>query len=127
MVPMDHLEVVFNGEVVQTLDGLSSVSAEFSGKLKLSESGWVVLRAWNDDASPDVLDRFPFGTTNPVFIEVDGQPVRSPQDAQYFLDWIARVREATMSNNSYNTQAERQAVLSHIDAATAVFQERMTE
>jgi hypothetical protein len=59
-----------------------------------------------------------------VFIEVNGQPVRSTGDADYFLRWIARVRAQTVAETAYNTVAEREAVLSSIDAAAAVFQQR---
>ena len=129
LVAIDHLEVVHNGKVVQTLEkslemNTARNAAQFSGQLKLSTSGWVVLRAWNEDSSPDIFDRFPFATTNPVFVEVGGQALRSAADADYFLRWIARVREQTVANTAYNTAAEREAVLSSIDAAAAVFEKR---
>jgi Tol biopolymer transport system component len=129
LVAIDHLEVVHNGKVVQTLAKNLKVNtarnaAQFSGQLKLSASGWVVLRAWNEDSSPDLFDRFPFATTNPVFVEVDGQALRSAGDADYFLRWIARVREHTVASTAYNTAAEREAVLSSIDVAATVFEKR---
>jgi hypothetical protein len=88
-------------------------------------SGWVVLRAWNDHASPDVFDRFPFATTNPLFITVAGAPLGSAEDVEYFLRWIARVRDETVSNPNYNTAAEKEAVLQSIDAAAAEFTRRI--
>jgi hypothetical protein len=125
IVPIDHLEVVVNGKVVQTIALTGGPdSAAFSGKLPLTASSWVVLRAWNDDSNPDIFDRFPFATTNPVFVEVAGMPVRSVEDAEYFLDWIARVREETAANPNYNDAAEKQAVLRTIDAASAEFARR---
>lgn len=125
IIPVDHLEVVVNGEVVQTLHtGESRQSAEFTGTVTLSESSWVLLRAWNDDASPDVFDRFPYATTNPVYVEVGGQPLRSAEDAEYFLHWIARVRDSADNHPGYNSEEEKQAVLSSIDEAAAVFESR---
>jgi len=125
LVAIDHLEVVQNGKVVQTLKmNKARNAAQFTGQLKLSASAWVVLRAWNEDSSPDIFDRFPFATTNPVFIEVGGQALRSAEDADYFLRWIARVREQTVANMAYNTAAEREEVLYSIDAAAAVFEQR---
>jgi len=125
IIPVDHLEVVVNGAVVQTLPtGASRGSSVFEGAVVLDESGWVLLRAWNDDASPWVFDRFPYATTNPVFVEVGGQPVRSGGDADYFLRWIARLRDSAENHPDYNTLEEKQAVLSSIDAAAAVFESR---
>jgi hypothetical protein len=123
LVAIDHLEIVHNGKVVQTLEmNGARNAAQFTGQLKLSNSAWVVLRAWNEDSSPDIFDRFPFATTNPVFVEVGGQALRSAEDADYFLRWIARVREQTAANTAYNTAAEQETVLSSIDAAATVFE-----
>jgi hypothetical protein len=125
IIPVDHLEVVVNGEVVQSLpSGDSHRSSDFSGVIRLDESAWVLLRAWNEGASPDVFDRFPYATTNPVFVEIGGQPIRSAQDADYFLRWIARIREGAANHPDYNTGEEKQAVISSIDAAAAIFESR---
>lgn len=125
IVPVDHLEVVVNGKVVKTLE-LDSArqSAVFTGSLKLDESGWVLLRAWNEDASVDVFDRFPYATTNPVFVEVDGQPLRSTADAEYFIRWIDRVHGHLETNPDFNDDSEKQAVLDSIETARAVFESR---
>jgi len=125
IIPVDHLELVVNGEVVQTLPmDESKRSAAFESKVTLNKSGWILLRAWNDDSSPDVFDRFPYATTNPVFIEVGGKPVRSAEDAAYFLRWIERVRQSAANPPDYKTHAEEEAVLKSIDEAAAVFEER---
>jgi hypothetical protein len=53
---------------------------------------------------------------------VDGiLQAQSTADADYFLRWIASMREQTVANTAYNTEAEREDVLSSIDAAAAVF------
>ena len=80
--------------------------------------------AWNDGPGTDIFDRFPYATTNPVFVEVDGQPLRSQADADYFIDWIDRVYEQLSGNKHYNDELEKQAVLSSIESARAVFENR---
>ena len=80
--------------------------------------------AWNDGPGPYIFDRFPYATTNPVFVEVDGQPLRSREDAEYFIDWIDRVYEQLSGNKHYNDELEKQAVLSSIESARAVFENR---
>ena len=125
IVPVDHLEVVVNGEVVERIEMDSARrAATFSGKLKLDASSWVLLRAWNEDASADVFDRFPYATTNPVFVEIGKQPLRSAADAEYFISWIDRVYAELASNTQYNDDVEKQAVLSSIKAARSVFESR---
>lgn len=125
IVPVDHLEIVVNGVVVKTIKTDDArQSAAFSGKLKLDASSWVLLRAWNEDASPDIFDRFPYATTNPVFVEIGGSPKRSGADADYFIRWIDRVHDALSNNPHYNDDTERKEILSSIEKARSVFEGR---
>jgi Tol biopolymer transport system component len=119
---IDHLDVVLNGEVVRTVNPGSS--ADIAGTLKLDRGGWLVLRAWNEHATPDVFDLYPYATTSPVYITVGGKGPRSPQDAAFFLQWIEKVRSFAAAHPDYNTKAERDAVLKHIDDARTIFQQR---
>jgi TolB protein len=125
IVPVDHLEIVVNGKVAQRIEmDAARQSAALSGRIKLDASSWVLLRAWNDGPSPDIFDRFPYATTNPVFVEVDGRPLRSKEDADYFIDWIDRVYAQLSGNKHYNDEREKQAVLTSIESARAVFENR---
>jgi dipeptidyl aminopeptidase/acylaminoacyl peptidase len=124
IVPMDHVEVVFNGEVIQSIEVSGGETADFSGAVRVDRSGWLLLRAWNENAHQDVFDLWPYGTTNPVFISVGDEPPRCGGDADYFLAWIERVRQNTLASEEYNTEAEKQQVLAHIEAARAVFRQR---
>src|SRR6185369_14730570 len=60
-VKVDHLELVANGKVVKAFalsgDG-RRLDAE--GELPVAKGGWMVLRAWNDGADPQVLDIYPY-------------------------------------------------------------------
>src|SRR5216684_8868946 len=49
IVPAGHLEIVCNGKVVKTLPtDAAKESADIKGSLALQESGWCVLRAWDE-------------------------------------------------------------------------------
>jgi hypothetical protein len=121
-VPIDHLELVMNGEVVKSfaLDDRRR-SADVSGSITLDKSGWLLLRAWNDGAHPLIFDLYPYATTSPVYVTVDDKPATSPADADYFLAWIERIRETAESHPDYNSDAERLAVLGNLDAAARRF------
>lgn len=56
-VPMDHLELVQNGRVIKafTLTG-DRTRFDWNGDIELKEGGWMLLRAFNDQAHPWVLD-----------------------------------------------------------------------
>jgi hypothetical protein len=125
MVPVDHLEIVYNGEVVKTINpGGRRKSADLRGTIRVKDSGWLLLRAWNDGSHPGVLDLYPYATTTPVYVNIDGKSPRSRDDAEYFIAWIQRIRESAAEHPDYNSSAERDAVLANLDRAERVFEER---
>jgi Tol biopolymer transport system component len=128
LTAIDHLEVVMNGTVVKNI-ALSGTrtAADFSEDIPVDHSGWILLRAWNEHATPDVFDLYPYATTTPVYVTIGGKPVRSQADGDFFLKWIAKTRAAAAANTDYNTQAERAAVLRHIDDARRAFEQRRAE
>jgi TolB protein len=123
IVPVDHLEVVCDGELVQRLPLAGARrAAEVSGGLPIARSGWCVLRASTDEARYPVLDNYAYATTSPVYVTVAGQAPRSPADAQYFLAWLAETRAAAAQHSGWNSAAERDHVLGQLDAARAVYE-----
>jgi TolB protein len=125
-IPMDRVEIMMNGKVVRTIRPSGDrTAADLEGILPVKESGWVLLRAWNDAATPELLDLYAYGTTNPVFLRA-GEPTapRCGPDADYFIAWIDRVRAAAAAHPAYNTAAEREATLREIDRAREVMTQR---
>jgi hypothetical protein len=125
IVPVDHLEVVCNGEVVREIplsSGRDSIDA--SGSVSMDESSWCLLRAWNEGASDAVLDAYPYATTNPVYVTVSGKPRRSPEDDAFFIRWIDRIRESVEAHDRWNTDSEREDALAMLARARAVYASR---
>ncbi len=90
---IDHLEVVLNGRSSSRSHSQAIERRPIPpDDIRIGESGWLLLRAWNDHATPDVFDLYPYATTNPVFVTVAGRPLRSKSDAEFFLKWIAKVK-----------------------------------
>jgi TolB protein len=118
IVPVDHLQIVCNGKVTRelALDSNRS-SAHVDGSIPLDASGWCVLRAFSDNAEYPILDLYPYATTSPVYVSVGGAPVRSAPDAAYFVTWVDRLISAAGSNASWNTEAEKESVLSMLQEA----------
>jgi TolB protein len=128
VVPVDHLEIVRNGEVIEAfpLDG-DRTSASLDRRLSVDGSGWYTVRAWNDHATHPVLDIYPFATTSPIYVTVGKAPVRSRSDAAYFIAWMDRLEQDARAHMDWNTPAERDTVLASIGEARRVFQQRMDE
>jgi len=118
IVPVDHLQIVCNGKVANEL-ALDSkhTSAHVDGSIPLEASGWCVLRAFSDKAEYPILDLYPYATTSPVYVSVAGAAVRNAADAAYFVAWVDRLIAAARSNTSWNTEAEKESVLSMLQEA----------
>ena len=123
-VPMDHLELVLNGEIREIPIGGERRMADTTVEMQVERSGWVLLRARSDRAIEPVLDLYPYGTTSPIYLTVAGAPVRSAEDADYFLRWISRLEAAANASRDWNTEAERAAALNLIRSAREEFERR---
>jgi Tol biopolymer transport system component len=122
IVPVDHFELVRNGEVIASLAlDEGGRSGRASQPLEIDRSGWYLVRAWNSRATHPVLDVLPFATTSPIYVTVGDEPLRSPADARYFIAWIDRLLDAARSHGGYNTAQEKSAVLALLADARAVF------
>ncbi|MGA7907667.1 MAG: hypothetical protein WCA16_09705, partial [Candidatus Sulfotelmatobacter sp.] len=96
-------------------------SADLSATIRLSRSSWCLLRAWAENAEHPILDLYPYATTSPIFIKVEGSSLQSKEDAEYFLAWIDRLIAAAQTNQDWNTPAEKEHVLSTLQSARAVY------
>ncbi len=120
IVPVDHLEVVCNGEVVSRI-AKNTDRGDFEGTLSLEQPGWCVLRAWNEGPSERVLDSYPYATTSPIYVTLAGREARSVEDDRYFLRWIDRIRESVEAHTDWNDPKEKAQVLQMLEKARAVY------
>jgi hypothetical protein len=122
IAPVDHLQIVCNGKVARELELTGTrATADVSDSVSISQSGWCVLRAYSDRAEYPVLDLYPYATTSPIYISVAGSSPASPEAARYFLAWIDRLRKAVEGYEDWNTESEKQHVLSQIESARAIY------
>lgn len=108
------VELIVNGEVVEKrlveADGhVEDVEFEF----KPERSSWVAIRV------------FPAAHTNPVFVEIDGAPIRaSKRSAQWCLDAVDRCWE---SKSPAIRESEREAARIAYDEARAKYRQILAE
>jgi TolB protein len=123
LVPIDHLEVVCNGKVVQSLklEGLRDW-ADATGTIPLRESGWCLLRAWSEKPEYPVMDTYPYATTSPVYVSIGGKRAYSEEDADYFKAWIDRTLEITDAYPDWNSSEEKRLVMMKLRDARAVYE-----
>lgn len=120
-VAVEHLELVHNGNVVKTFTlGSDHHTVDAEGDIDL-DGGWLLLRAWNEDGDPQVLDIYPYATTNPVWLGDHVRTSTAPSDAAWFADWLARTIEAASARDDYNTAEEKRATLDYLNQAREAY------
>jgi hypothetical protein len=123
IVPVDHAQVVCNGQVMREL-ALAAGGRELSaaGTVPVTAGGWCLLRAFSATAEYPVLDNFVYATTSPIYLSVAGARPRSPEDARYFVAWIEHLIATTSAYLDWNSTAEKAGVLAKLRDARAVYQ-----
>jgi hypothetical protein len=122
IVPVDHLELICNGHIAREL-ALSGdrTSGDFSGSIAMANTGWCVLRAWSEKAEYPVLDIYPYATTSPIYVEVEGSKLNAKEDIGYFITWIDQLVANVQTHQGWNTEAEKQSVLDQLTRARKVY------
>ncbi|MBP8098533.1 MAG: CehA/McbA family metallohydrolase, partial [Arenimonas sp.] len=121
-VPVDHLELVHNGKVIKSfaLAG-DRRSFDIEGELELDKGGWLLLRAWNDGADPQVLDLYPYASTNPVHLKSPRGPTSVQSDAAYFAEWIDRAIGAVKMRTDFNDESEKRETVAYLKQASDAY------
>ena len=123
IVPVDRLEVICNGKVARDLKLTGNRdTANVEGTLPISSSGWCLLRASNDEAVYPVLDMYPYATTSPIYVTVEGSKIQAKEDAEYFLAWIDRLRAGVQANRDWNNELEKATVLDQLAQGRRVYE-----
>jgi dipeptidyl aminopeptidase/acylaminoacyl peptidase len=122
IVPLDHLQLVYHGSVVEEIP-LSGDRrhAEFSKQLQVAHSGWFTLQAFANKAESPVEDNFPMATTNAIYVSVGNEPVRDKQSAEYFIRWIDKLTVLASSHPGWRSEKEKSHVLGQFRQARDVF------
>jgi len=122
IVPVDHAQIVCNGQIVRELPlGARRDSLEVSGRLLVSRGGWCVLRAFTAQAEDPILDNFVYATTSPIYLAVGSASPHSPEDARFFEAWIDHLLARTAAYPDWNSESEKAAALARLTEARAVY------
>jgi TolB protein len=124
IVPVDHLEIICNGQPVRQikLSGNRQIANE-EGTLTLNASAWCLLRAYSDTAEYPVLDLYPYATTSPIYVTIEGSRLNAKDDAAYFIAWIDQLIAGAQKNQDWNNEAEKAAVLDQLMRARKVYEQ----
>ncbi|MDQ8204669.1 CehA/McbA family metallohydrolase [Pelagicoccus sp. SDUM812003] len=129
IVPLETFYLIQDGEVIEEIafDG-DRRSLQIEREIEVSQSGWIHVKAQGSSDERFPLDaRYAQGFTNPVWIEVAGQPIRDAASAQYSLDWIDKLETMALEWPDWRSQKEIDHVLSQFEEAREIYRTRMKE
>lgn len=109
ITPIEIIELLFNGEVVATLEPEDEpLEAVLDEEVSVSKSGWFGVRTRARFARHPVRRAYPFAATNPLRVLVDGKPIRSRADAEHFIEWMDRTLERALAmEDAWNNEQEK--------------------
>jgi hypothetical protein len=91
--PLEKLEVITGGQVVATASATDDPQRlTINQEVPIDRSGWIALRA-RGRRVPGVQAAELFAHTSAIYVEVADRPAHSPEDAEYFIRWIQRLRD----------------------------------
>ena len=94
VTPLEQAEIVFNGSVIASIPFSGErTSLSFERSFQPAESGWYHVRVngIQGESFPMDID-WVQAATNPIWVQVDGAPVRSVEAADYALAWIDKLQ-----------------------------------
>ena len=118
---MDRLEIIRNGEVIHTVEGNGTRTLTAELELPAESSGWIAARVLGS-TQHGAMDSYLFAHTNPVFVLVDDEPIRSTEDAQFFVDWIDETIEDLQGMDRWDDPAHKAEVLATFEEGRRLYQ-----
>ncbi|MBM3737923.1 MAG: hypothetical protein FJW39_19245 [Acidobacteria bacterium] len=106
--PVEVVEVMHRGVVAETIRPPAGTHRVKERRdITVDKSGWLSLRVRAQYGRDPIRRPFPFAATMPVWVTVDGKPVRSREDAEFFVKWMDRTLNNAMLTGTFNNDQER--------------------
>ena len=122
--PLETLRLVWNGDIIEEVPlDESRSNFSFTRSVPVTKSGWFHVRV-----AGNPRDRYPLDTgfaqafTNPVWVIVGDQPVRSRPAANYGIRWIDKLHQMAKEWPGWRSQQERDHVFSQFDEARKIYE-----
>ena len=148
-LPYDRLEIIRNGEVIESaMPSGPRHTAEIRLEHPLRGSCWIAARAMED------LGRYPgvefskihraegtllsslygtrrpenvFAHTSPLYAIVDGKPIRSWDDAQYYVGYMQHAIDWLKQEARFASGEDRKSSIAAFEQAKAIYERRARE
>ena len=128
LVPLDRLEIVINGVVVQSLPATPDQrTLQLETELELTQSSWIAARVLGPANRWVPNDRQTFAHTSPVYCYLGDKPIRSPDDARFFVSWIDDLSKKVVQHGVFSKPHQKDEVLELFRKAQKVYARQATK
>lgn len=125
--PMHRLDIIQNGNVIHTVHATGTrKEIEVELEIPVESSGWIAARVLGP-TQHGVMDAYLFAHTNPVFVIADGEPIRSSEDAAYFVRWIDANIELLRGMDSWDDPAHKEEVIATFEQGRKLYLQQVQE
>ena len=116
--PVEKLELIRNGEALEEIPlREGGRSGALRKRIPVERSGWYTLRATTEDPVFPIDDSRLHAETGPVYVYCGEQPIRSAEDARYFIRWIDDIARQAREHPGWRSEREREHVLGQFNQA----------
>jgi hypothetical protein len=124
ITPLEKVVLVFNGQVVEEFPVKGERTRfDLSKSYPVHESGWFHLRAEGSREERYPLDAsYAQAFTNPVWVQVEGKPVRNRAAAEYSIQWIDKLRKMAEAWPGWRSEREKEHVFAQFEEARRIYQ-----
>ncbi|MBL8230438.1 MAG: CehA/McbA family metallohydrolase [Bryobacterales bacterium] len=126
IVPIEKMEVFFNGKVIETAV-INGKAGELRKRIPITRSGWITVRASHSKPQHPIDDSFVIGETGPIYIYKGKQPIRSREDAEYFIRFVDDTIQQAEQHAGWRSEKEKRHVMEQFQQARRVFEQRARE
>ncbi len=119
---MERLDIIQSGEIIHTVEATGNGRRlEVEIPVEVEESGWIAARVLGPPQH-GAMDSYLFAHTNPVFVVADGEPIRSQEDASFFVRWIEDTLTDLHSMDRWDDPAHKAEVIATFEEGLRLYQ-----
>ncbi len=123
ITPLDRVEVVANGRIVETVDVTDRGDRfEVTADVSLPAGGWILARAIGP-SSPWVADTYAFAHTSPVYVVRDGRPYLDAEDAVFLRQAVEALGVRATRRDTWVNESARVTYMGDVEAAIARYRD----
>lgn len=121
-IPMERIEIIRGGEIVASKENpADDRKVSFTAQVPIDGSTWIAARTSSSAHLPFNVDIPIFAHTSPIYVEVPGRPIGSPEAAAYFAKKCEDAIEWAKTKANVLDESQRQEMIALYEEARKIY------